>query len=139
MDPEAADRALFEAIERGDASAVEHALACGADPNAVDPRLPAPFLFRALSTAAARGNPEIVRVLLARGADVDGRDAGGGTALIWACNGGFVECARLLLEAGADVHLRNDDGYTAHGRIPGDRRELIELLRRYGATEGRTS
>ncbi|MEU6035410.1 ankyrin repeat domain-containing protein [Actinomadura sp. NPDC047616] len=134
MASEAVDTALFEAIGRDDVAAVEHALACGADPNAVDPRWPAPFLFRALSTAAARGNPEIVRSLLAHGADVDGRDAGGGTALIWACNGGFVECARLLLEAGADVHLRNDDGYTAYGRTPRNQRELIELLRTYGGT-----
>ncbi|MEU5881087.1 ankyrin repeat domain-containing protein [Spirillospora sp. NPDC047279] len=125
---------LIEAVERGDHDLARRLLDEGADPDAPDPRWPPPFAWIPLTTAAARGDAGLVRLLLAHGADVNVRDGGGGTALIWACNGGHLECARLLLEAGADVGLRNNDGYTAYGRAPLVNEELLALLRHHGAS-----
>ena len=53
-----------------------------------------------------------VQSLLARGVEVDGRGAGGKTALSWAAIRGDLEMTEALLEAGADVNLADDDGNT---------------------------
>lgn len=73
-----------------------------------------------------------MRVLIERGADVNARCSSGWTPLMRACNAGDLESARLLMEAGADPTVKNLEGYTAYGRIPGDRPELAALLRAHG-------
>ena len=124
---------LFDAVERNDVAAVEELLSRGADVNTLDPRYPQ-LARPALMTAASLGYSEIVRLLLANGADVNARDAGGGTALIWACNDGHIDCTRLLLAAGADPGLRNNGGYTAYGRIMARNEELMRLLEEHGGS-----
>lgn len=59
------------------------------------------------------GSPTSVRVLLRNGADVDGLDANGQTALMVAAQHGEAECVRLLLEAGANRTLKDRSGKTA--------------------------
>ena len=44
------------------------------------------------------GFPEVVRVLVAAGADVEA--GGGGGALLWAVRGGQVEVAKMLIKTG---------------------------------------
>ncbi|MER6584045.1 ankyrin repeat domain-containing protein, partial [Nonomuraea sp. NPDC001023] len=46
------------------------------------------------------------------GADVNGREAGGWTALLWAAANGHAATAGVLIEAGAEVDAANDDGDT---------------------------
>ena len=67
-----------------------------------------------LHGAAAAGDAEQVRKLLAAGADPNARSAGGGAPLHFARWGGATdaEAARLLIEAGADVNGRDDTGAT---------------------------
>ena len=60
-----------------------------------------------LVAAGARGDTAAVRRLLAAGADVDGRDANGRTAVTAAALGEHVETARALIAAGADVDLQD--------------------------------
>lgn len=132
--PHAPGAALFDAIDRDDLASVRGLLSEGFDVNAFDPRWPPPFATTALIAAACRGNSDMVALLLSHGADVDGRDGGGGTALIWACNAEKLDCARLLLDAGADPSLRNNDGYTAYGRTPLRNKELVRLIREHGGT-----
>lgn len=55
----------------------------------------------ALKHAAAAGKADIVRVLLARGADMEWGDICGQTAIEYAAANGHEECVRLLLNAGA--------------------------------------
>jgi ankyrin repeat protein len=59
-----------------------------------------------LQQAAASGNAEEVRALLARGAKVDDEAPGAFTALVWAARKGSPEVVKLLLGAGADPSRR---------------------------------
>lgn len=95
---------------------------------------------------AAQGHPEVVQVLLERGADVTARtetrrllvslggrgpngagelELGGFTPLLFAARQGDVESARLLLDAGADVNETASEGasvlvvasFSGHGKL----------------------
>lgn len=57
-----------------------------------------------LLLAAEAGRPDIVELLLARGADPDGESYSGVTALSTAVTRGHEEIALALVQAGADVH-----------------------------------
>ncbi len=59
------------------------------------------YLAPALKHAAAAGKADLVRALLARGADLEVADIHGRTAIEYAAANGHVECVRLLLNAGA--------------------------------------
>jgi ankyrin repeat protein len=86
-----------------------------------------PDLARALIDAAAAGNARQVASLLAAGADVKARDAGGRTALLAATQGNHVEAARLLIQAGSDVNMKDaiqDSPYLLAGA-----RGHLEILR----------
>ncbi len=66
-----------------------------------------------LIRAAAGGDAQALKRLLSEGADVNGTNPGGQTALILAALMGRADIVRLLLEAGADVRLRDNLGLTA--------------------------
>ena len=66
-----------------------------------------------LHSAAAGHNIEVCRLLLAAGAEVDARQAGGFTPLHEAAQNGDPEMVELFLSAGADPGLRTDDERTA--------------------------
>jgi ankyrin repeat protein len=61
---------------------------------------------------AGRATARIISRLLASGADVNAKAAGGHTALHEAAFRGNLELAQLLLAHGADAAARNDDGHT---------------------------
>jgi ankyrin repeat protein len=84
-------------------------LANGADPNlaAQNSTCVAP-----LHSAVAGGSDEIVRELLAHGADVHARQDLGFTALHGAAVEGSDEMIGLLLDHGADPYKKNDAGKT---------------------------
>jgi len=63
-----------------------------------------------LSLAAMKGDVEKVELLLADGADVNGAQGDGSTALHWAAYREDAELVRRLLEAGADVTKRTRVG-----------------------------
>ena len=50
-----------------------------------------------MMTAAAHGNVDIVRLLVAAGADINRQTNGCSTALIVACHYGHVDCVHALL------------------------------------------
>ena len=132
LNPRAPGAELFDAVERNDLAAVEQLLSRDAGVNSLDLRYPSWYAAPPLIRAAQAGHSEMVRLLLANGADVNARDAGGGTALIWACNDDHIDCVRLLLAAGADPNLRNNGGYTARGRTPRRNVEILRLLEEQG-------
>jgi len=89
---------------------------------------------RSLMLAAEAGAIDRARRLIARGANVQARDADGWTALMLAAKKGHTEIARLLLEEGADPDARDRFGVTALdcARRSG-RPELVALLRSKGS------
>jgi uncharacterized protein len=66
----------------------------------------------ALHSAVARSHTDVVRILLAAGADPNVRQSGGGTPLHSAAHNGDVASIEVLLSAGADPSLAKDDGRT---------------------------
>ena len=145
--------ALSEAAIIGAAPVIETLLERGADPNAANPEGETPLMVvartgnvdaaalllnagadvnaierwggqSALMWAAAQSQPEMVKFLIAEGADVNARgivrqwqrkvikeprpkdmNQGGLTALLYVAREGCLECARNLVEGGADIDL----------------------------------
>ena len=56
--------------------------------------------------------PQVTRLLLEKGAEVDGRYAAGNTALMGVCFKGNMDITRMLISEGADVNARNSGGTT---------------------------
>ena len=83
-----------------------------------------------LASAAAATQTDSARLLIAHGANVNARAAGGHIPLHEAAANGSVELVTLLIENGADINAQTDDG-----RTPLDfakeynRREVIALLK----------
>lgn len=94
------------------------------------------FLLSPLMHAV--GNLELVKLLIANGADVNQKNFRGVTALMAAAVDGTPSVVRYLLEQGADVNASDKDGTTAlmcaEGRRAyfdaSDKEEIIQVLRR---------
>ncbi|NXX43903.1 MPP8 phase, partial [Tricholaema leucomelas] len=63
--------------------------------------------------AAAGGHDDLLRVLIRKGAKVNGRQKNGTTALIHAAEKNFLTTVAILLEAGAYVNVQQSSGETA--------------------------
>ena len=105
-----AGNAALRATEAGDVSALEKALAAGADPNARGRRGWTPLMH-----AADKGYKLLVPPLLAAGAKPDLRAADGATALFIAALHGRSEIIELLTKADADPSIKGPKGRTAEG------------------------
>ncbi|XP_037655880.1 M-phase phosphoprotein 8 isoform X2 [Choloepus didactylus] len=63
--------------------------------------------------AAAGGQDDLLRLLIRKGAKVNGRQKNGTTALIHAAEKNFLTTVAILLEAGAFVNVQQNSGETA--------------------------
>jgi len=134
----------FEACAKGEIEVLrillanDPALALTSSPGAPFPG------WTGLHEAAKRGHTEVVRLLLAHGADPNAREAGDNTyPLHWAAAHRDNETVRTLLDAGGDVHGEGDlhalgvIGWATYFRDPGrpvgDRPETAALLVKRGA------
>lgn len=102
--------ALRGAAERGDVKAVRHFLAAGADPS--EPTSGS-HLYTPLILAALGGHSDVIPLLVAAGADVNGTNAKGETALMVAAEYGRATVVTALIAAGADIEAVEEDGWTA--------------------------
>lgn len=66
--------------------------------------------YTALLLASKDGYTEIVRVLIAAGADLNAKSNSGWTALMEASRDDDIEIAKALIQAGADIYLRSNNG-----------------------------
>ncbi len=90
--------------------AVEQLLQHGADPNAVATNGSG---LAVINSAAASGSAEVVKMVLAAGADPNTQQEGGFTPLHSAAQSNNREMVKELLEAGADPSIQANDGKTA--------------------------
>jgi ankyrin len=90
-----------------------------------------PLLF-----AARNGDVETARVLIGAGADIQGTEASGASALVIAAHSGHESLALFLLEEGADPNAAGA-GYTAlHAAVLRSELELVRSLLERGANLG---
>ena len=64
----------------------------------------------ALQAAVEKGDVESLVQLIEAGADVNGTNSNGDSALMVAELNGHVDCVGPLIEAGADVNMSNSEG-----------------------------
>ena len=86
------------------------------------------------------GTPKAVREDLSFGADIQGENDAGWTALMAAAHNSNPDVTATLLEAGANVHERNRSGRTAlmearENGNPRARKAIVKLLKRAEAGE----
>lgn len=100
---------LIAAVKGGDAARVETLLAAGASPDARDEKG-----ITVLALAAARGNVDLVKILMRHGADVHAKDqSAAASPVVWhTAAQGADETLRLLLQAGAGVNETDAKGVT---------------------------
>ena len=112
--------ALFDAVESGDLAEVERLLDAGADPVATM-RISG---WAPLHEACYHGHPDIARLLLERGADVNVKNKWNDTSLhvCWRDN---IDSVVLLLDHGADVNARNFNNLTPLHKACGSGRAVI--------------
>ncbi len=114
---------LIEAVESNDLPAVQQAIAAGVDLNDGYPR--------PLRVAAQNGHADIVRILIAAGADVKNRFPV--AALITAVRNGHADIVRILIAAGAFVDEPDSPGYPIHEAVNRGYTDIVRMLLDAGA------
>jgi O-acetyl-ADP-ribose deacetylase (regulator of RNase III) len=125
---------LFKAIADHDREKVKALLTQGADIEAQDRIMGK----RPLIVAALLGYREITELLLAHGADLQGTDDFGMTALHWAAQFGRSNIAELLISRGADIQAPNKEGWTPlFSAAANGQKKAAELMIAHGAEVNR--
>src|SRR5215831_17117404 len=143
--------ALMLAIKTGDVAVVDMLIKAGANVNTVEKfHKQTPLMWAA---AAPRNAGAMVRLLLAKGADVKPRalytdwpsqitsepraqyrPVGGLTALLYAARDGCADCVEALIGAGADVNVPTPEAVTALMlALDNDHNDVAKLLLDRGA------
>ncbi len=92
-----------------------------------------------LFCAAYNGNEEATKFLLDHGANVNVRESINTTPLIVAVEKGSLGVAQLLLSRGINVNVVSDEGSALNVAVRKGNPAMIELLKRYGAKDCKSS
>jgi ankyrin repeat protein len=117
---------LYKAAGAGDSAQVSALLDSGTDVNA---RTGSGSY--ALNNAAVENNIDVIKILLAHGANPNVQNSQGDTPLICATKyaGGKAATVKLLVEAGTDLAMHDDDGKTALDYAKAkDQKEALAVL-----------
>jgi hypothetical protein len=118
--------AFLDQVRKGNTVAVALFLATGMSPNM---RWGWESSDSVLIMAASGGHTDVVRLLLAKGADVNAKKYRGQTALMEAAENGHTDIVKILLDKGADVNVRDGYGHTAISRAAsGGHHDIMRLL-----------
>ncbi len=94
---------LIEYIKNSDAKSAQNLIESGIfDLNAMDSSSMTPLMH-----AAKKGFPDLVKLLIDKGAAMESVDVMGNTALFYAIEGGFTGVVQMLLEKGANYEHSN--------------------------------
>lgn len=108
------EESFFVAVKDADVPAVKLFLDLGQSANAVESAtghvLVTASMFCAYEPKEVRG--EVVRLLLAAGADPKAKDGNGASALLWAAQSCPLDAVKALVSAGADVNAKAKGGGT---------------------------
>lgn len=125
---------LDQAARDGNLAEVQRLIKQGANPNEINKWGTSALTGASTYGADSPSHTEIVRYLLAHGAEVNKRVAGGTTALNEASFWGHVDTVRVLLDARADVNVAKDNGYTPLlGAASRRHAQIVQLLIAAGA------
>lgn len=128
------NRVLISMAGRGETEIVRFLLKERANPKAVERGVTALF------AAAKVAEPELLRLLVEAGAEVDWKNTNGVTPLITAAYYGNCAGVEYLIEAGADVNHQNDKGVSALlGASANYHAECVRMLIEGGADPNATS
>ncbi len=133
--------ALMAAAYHGHRSIVNALLAAGADPNLLsdDDGLGTAgmtALMLAAGSFFASNRHQILQLLIAGGADVNQRGAGGKTAIFYAAlaGSGYADCVEMAISNGADLDLQDDLGHTVLSAVAAaENYGMFNLLMQAGA------
>ena|GEM_PF-4639542 len=117
------DLEFVQICERGTPEEVLRAIKDGANVNAVYGELNWTALFRA---AYFNDNPEVTRLLIENGANINAQDRNGNTALIQMVSHHRPRHALLLLDMGANVNVTNNNGHNVLNFIPQETPEGVD-------------
>lgn len=131
LDKDKINNELFTAVCRNNIKDAAFWIEKGADVNMKLGRAAPPFL---LQMAAENGSNEIVSLLIQHGAEINGQNPSGETALIAAAKSGKINTVILLLKHNAEINLSDHRRETAlHQSAFWGYVNIVDLLIRKGA------
>ncbi|KAJ7273817.1 ankyrin repeat-containing domain protein [Mycena rebaudengoi] len=122
---------LLAAVEVGDKAVVQQLLENGVDVNLLDRNLK---YGNALQVASAKGNTELIKLLIEEGANVDALGGKYGNTLQVASWWGHEEVVKLLIEKGANINAQGGvTGNALHAASVRGHKTVVQLLIDKGA------
>ena len=122
---------IYQAAANGDIVEVENLLNQGVN---VNMRLFPGDNSTPIHWASSRGKDEVIKLLIARGADINASDKEGATVLMVAWMTKNPTTINLLLKHGADVNIKDKEGWSILRHAVGEGNgELVKTLITYGA------